>query len=188
MWRRERLQGPLTITVNGPIIIAGALVGDCVAIEINGQGDMTLTGGVAESWDVADLPAPAGWLAPLGLAFLVLGLAQPGRALVIFDNFPADSPYYTVGDTHAAQRAASFVASHSGLASFDLALFHPHLFLLAIKSQPWRVALPDRPPLFGRNRRGLPAAVAFQIGRSQRAKLFQPASWFHATAAFQPAQ
>jgi hypothetical protein len=74
--------------------------------------------------EFADDLRPRVWLAPIGLAFLVLGLAQPGGALVIFDNFPAASPYYTVGDTFAAQRAASFVASHSGLASFDLALFH----------------------------------------------------------------
>jgi PKD repeat protein len=40
------LLGPVTVRVNGPIFIAGALVGDCVAVVLEGNSDITITGSV----------------------------------------------------------------------------------------------------------------------------------------------
>lgn len=38
--------GPVTLRINGPIHIAGAFVGDCVAITLESSGDVTITGSV----------------------------------------------------------------------------------------------------------------------------------------------
>jgi PKD repeat protein len=40
------LLGPVTVRVNGPISVGGALVGDCVAVTLEGAGDVTITGSV----------------------------------------------------------------------------------------------------------------------------------------------
>jgi PKD repeat protein len=40
------LLGPVTVRVNGPILIDGALVADCAAVTLEGRGDITITGSV----------------------------------------------------------------------------------------------------------------------------------------------
>ena len=101
--------GDLVINVSGPIEIAGNLVGDCVAITVNGEDDVTITGDVNNACsEPPEAETPALTIVGDGDLTLTGGtITSSGAIRITNDPTLTDEDFADLGTAPAAGAAGS---------------------------------------------------------------------------------